>query len=138
MAKPKVSQDDWLSQIGHKFNDKKVPGKFLFVTLQPLLVYDENDNYFRVVPSEKIVSRRLVRWYKEQMEDLADFHKIKLVSVWAQGTRICMMFDQTKPTWAMDIFKDHLEDPDADGNAPVKIFRRVFMVSTTDCHVYVD
>lgn len=136
MAKAKVSQNEWLSEIGHKFNGKNLPGKFLFVTLQPLLVYDKDDDWFKVVPSEKIVSRRLVRWYKEQMETYADHHKIKLISVWAQGTRICMMFDQTKPTWAMEIFKEHVENPDDDGNAPVKIFKRVFMVSATDCHVY--
>ena len=38
----------------------------------------------------------------------------------------------------MDTFKSHVKEPDDDGNYPVKILKRVFMVSGTDCHIYMS
>jgi hypothetical protein len=61
---------------------------------------------------------------------------ISLVSVWNVGTRICMMFENSKQAYHMDEFKDSIKHPDDDRNYPIKIAKRQVLVSTSLVSIY--
>lgn len=110
---------------------------FMFVVAQPIItVPGKHALNVSFVPTEQVVAKHMVPWFKEQMQSVAAYHKITLVSVWNVGTRICMMFENSKQAYHMDEFKDSIKHPDDDGNYPIKIAKREILVSSSLVSIY--
>ena len=81
----------------------------------------------KVIPITKRskIQPRIIEWYKEQYEFLADFYSIEIKSITFNYTEGYFMvkYDRKEDADELDyVIEESLADPDDDGNSPMKAY----------------
>ena len=115
--------NEWIGQIGSVYKPEYDQPATLIVSVKPILIYVAKHTINTLIsPNHRVIGKYLLPWYKKRLQDV----DCDLIQSWHVEDRLYFKFELG--TKDIDELVEHLEEMDDDGNYPIKIARKEFLV----------